>query len=366
MIYKICLFALAFFLQFTLPPNIASADAPFNIGVVVPLTGPTADYGIAIQNSINLAVKDRPELFADIKFNYEDAQGNPSNAVSAFNKLLAANQMKISLTWGVAFCKALAPIAEGRKVPLVGLCLDPTAASNRRYVLRFKNTTDEIMATQAKYLLKNGVKKIGLIQSEHPYFEELTEALQRNLLEGQTLTIIDQVPTTQLDLRPSILKIKNKLSDYDSVGVFLWIGQVANFYRQLKELSINLPTFGSDLFESISEIKAANGLMDGIPFSGIEIRPEFIKRYKAIYHSESQLAFGAPAYEFAITVGELFGKNSANLSAEEIVNKFSLVSPRPGVAAGPYKYINDSKVGQYFQFPIVIKKIKGDAFEIAQ
>ena len=45
----------------------------FQVGLVLPLTGPAADYGVAIKNCIDLAIKDRPELFTNIKFNYEDA-----------------------------------------------------------------------------------------------------------------------------------------------------------------------------------------------------------------------------------------------------------------------------------------------------
>ena len=292
MIPKFLKLSITGFFIFFINLGVSNADEIFDVGVVIPLTGPVADYGIAIQNSINLAIQDRPELFSNIKFHFEDAQGGTANAVSAFNKLLSTDQMKISVTFGVAFCKALAPIAESRKMPLVGLCLDPTVAANRHYVLRFKNTTDEVMAEQTKYLLRHGVKRIGLIKSEHPYFEELTAALRRNLLGGQTLTIIDEVPADQMDLHTSILKLKSRQNEFDSVGIFLWVGQLSTFYRQLKALSFEVPTFGSDLFESISEIRASDGLMDGVPFSGIDVKPEFIERYKMAYHSESQLAFG--------------------------------------------------------------------------
>ena len=82
--------------------------------------------------------------------------------------------------------------------------------------------------------------------------------------------------------------------------------------------------------------------------------------------NESQLAFAAPAYELAMTLGVLFNGERGNLSGDQIVNKFSSVAERQGVAAGPYRYINDSKTGQYFQFPIVVKKIVGNNFEAIQ
>jgi ABC-type branched-subunit amino acid transport system substrate-binding protein len=337
---------------------------PFKVGLVLPLTGVAADYGVAIKNNIDLAIKDRPELFTNIHFQYEDAAFDPRTAVTSLNKLINSDHVNLTVTWGVAFCKALAPIAESKKKPLVGICLDPGIATNKRYVLRFKNTTDEIMRAQADYLLNRGVKNIGLLVAEHPYLEEVTLALERNLLPGQTVTIIDRIPNTEMDLRTHIVKLKQNSKKFDSIGVFLFAGQIATFYRQAHDLKFTTPTFGTDFFESLSEIEASKGTMEGATFTSIDIKEPFLKRYKETFHNESQLAFGAPAYEFAITVGELFNDKGGELTAEEIIKNFSTVTFREGVASGPYKYVNDAKAGQYFQFPVVVKEIQKNGFKI--
>jgi hypothetical protein len=201
------------------------------------------------------------------------------------------------------------------------------------------------------------------VLGEHPYFEELHEALKRNLEPGQSITILDQIPITQMDLKPSLLKIRNHRNDFDSLGVFLWIGQVSSFYRQMKEIALTIPTFGTDVFESVSEIKASNGQLEGIHFSGLDIKQEYVDRYSQAYKNESQLSFGSAAYEFATTVGELLNQDGDKLTAEEIIGKFSTVSSKQGTASGPYNYVNDPKVGQYFRFPLAIKEIAGDGFK---
>lgn len=345
----------------------AWAQTNFRIGAVLPLTGTAADYGVAIKNGIELARRDRPDLFSNLGFVFEDAAFDPKVAVAGFKRLFEQERVSLALTWGVAFCKALAPIAEANKIPLVGICLDPSVAVNRRYVLRFKNTIDEVMGVQAKFLHNQGLKRIGLILAEHPYLEEAKEALIRGLNVGQTVEILDELPSQEMDLRSFILKISRRKNEFDVLGVFLYPGQIASFYKQSKELGFKMLSFGTDFFESLSEIKASNGLMEGVPFASIEIRDSFIQRYKSLFHNESQIAFGAPAYEFALTIGELFNSlKHQRLSADEIVRKFSEVSPTEGVAAGPYRYVNSPSAGQYFQFPIVIKKIVGEGFVVVR
>lgn len=340
----------------------AHADEPFEIGLVLPLTGPAADYGLAIRNSIELAQKDKPELFTNLRFHYQDAQYDPTTAITAMNKLIASDKVDLLVTWGLSFCKALAPIAESRKMPLIGICGDPKMGAGRHYALRFKNKNDEIMRAQAEYLNRQGVKRIGLLLADHPYLEEAMEALQRNLQPGQTLEIIDRLPSSEPDLRTNLLKLQNRRADFDAIGVLLYVGQISTFYRQAREMKIELNTFGSDFFESLSEVHASGGAMEGKVFASIKIKPDFIKRYKAAFHNESQLSFAAPAYEFAIVVGELFNAGGRKMSADEIMKSFSSVSFREGTASGPYKYVNDPLTGQYFQFPVTMKKISGDTF----
>ncbi len=342
----------------------AQPSNPFRVGLILPLSGAAADYGTAIRNCIELAKEDNPELFRNIAFQFEDVGYDSKTAVTALNKLIDADAVNLSVTWGVQFCKALAPIAESRKAPLVGICLDPTIAANKNYILRFKNTTDEIMRGQAEYLHAHGVKRIGVLLAEHPYLEESFQALQRSLQPGQTLAILDRLPNNQMDLRTNIAKIMKRKAEFDSIGVFLFVGQISAFYRQARDLSFDIPTFGTDFFESVSEIQAGHGTMNGAVFTSIRIKDDFVARYRTRFHNESQLAFGAPAYEFAVTVAALFHERGGAVTAEEIMKSFSTVEPHEGDAAGPYQFVNDPGAGRYFRFPVVVKKISGEKFEI--
>jgi len=335
---------------------------PFRIGFVVPLSGPTADFGFAIQSCVDLARRDRPELFTNVRFLFEDVAADPKTAISAFRKLVDAEKVDITVVWGVTFCKAISPLAETLKTPMIGLCLDQGIAIGRHYVIRFANTLDEIMGFQAGWLSDRGLKKIGILQAEHPYLEELTQAFKRNLRQGQTFELIDRILNTDMDQRSQILKIIRRKGDFDAIGALLAPGQVSTFHRQARTLGLSLPMFGSNFSESSTEIAASNGAMNNLVFSSIAVKESFVKRYQGRFNRENALGFGAAAYEFAMTAGELFNKNSAKLSPSEVVRRMASVGPRDGVAAGPYRYVNTPSTGQYFQFPVSIKKIQDGHF----
>ena len=335
---------------------------PFRIGFVVPLSGPTADFGFAIQSCVDLARRDRPELFTNVRFLFEDVAADPKTAISAFRKLVDAEKVDITVVWGVTFCKAISPLAETLKTPMIGLCLDQGIAIGRHYVIRFANTLDEIMGFQAGWLSDRGLKKIGILQAEHPYLEELTQAFKRNLRQGQTFELIDRILNTDMDQRSQILKIIRRKGDFDAIGALLAPGQVSTFHRQARTLGLSLPIFGSNFSESSTEIAASNGAMNNLVFSSIAVKESFVKRYQGRFNRENALGFGAAAYEFAMTAGELFNKNSAKLSPSEVVRRMASVGPRDGVAAGPYRYVNTPSTGQYFQFPVTIKKIQDGHF----
>ncbi len=67
---------------------------PFRTGVIIPLTGPLAEYGGAISNGITLARETRPELFSSCEFTIEDSAYKTTQALSAFHNAADYRQGK--------------------------------------------------------------------------------------------------------------------------------------------------------------------------------------------------------------------------------------------------------------------------------
>lgn len=341
------------------------AEAPrFKIGLILPLSGPAADYGQSIENCIQLAREDFPDLFSNIKFIFEDAQHDPSLAISSFRKLTNIDKVDLIYTWGVPFCKVLAPIAEAGKVPLVGQCINQDSSAGRKYVVRFMNYTDEYLKTQVEYLRSKRIFKIGVVLAEHPYLEEMYAALRRNLLSGQSVEVVDSYQINDSDLRTSITRLKS--SDYDAVGVFLYPGQIAQFYRQAREQQLQLPTFGTNFFESVSELRLARGAMEGAIYANNTVEEGFAERYLKRFHNISQLGFGALGYEFSLLIGRLFNKMDSGSGRASVLDRLTGVARQRGSAAGPFEFRKSTIAGQYFYFPIAVKQVHNDRFVVLQ
>jgi ABC-type branched-subunit amino acid transport system substrate-binding protein len=251
-------------------------------------------------------------------------------------------------------------MAASRRVLYAAECVDPTVAVKRPYTFRLLNYADEYMEKQVEYLRKKNLKKIALLLTDNGYLHTMTEGLKRVLPPDFSLTLIDNLPATTMDLRTSISKIRS--GNYDVVAVFLSVGQIAAFYRQARELHLEKPTFGTNWFESVNEIKNAHGAMDGAVLANNAIKPDFVERYSKQFGIATALNFGAPAYEFAMIVGEAVSTHSSHLTADEFLKQLSTLGTRPGVAIGPYTFLDHPKVGKYFKLPIVNKTIKGEVF----
>ncbi|MBN8551090.1 MAG: ABC transporter substrate-binding protein, partial [Deltaproteobacteria bacterium] len=340
-------------------PSLYAED--FVVGGVLPLTGPTADYGQAMVNSITLAREEHPELFSRLKFVFEDAQYSNSLAVTAFQKLRTQDRAEMIYTWGVGFCQALAPLAEQDKLPTVGQCIDPDSSRGKTFFIRFMNPVGDYLSLQTQYLAFRNAKNIGVVLADSSYLELMVKSLESSLLPGQHLEIIQRYSVNNMDLRDSLAKIRNR--KFDAVGVFLSAGQISSFYKLRSQQKIEVPTFGTNFFESLSEVQSANELMDGAVYVNNIVDPGFSARYEKRFGMATQLAFGAPAYEFALQLARLTqGEAPGQIGGISILQKLKNLGRIDVSSAGPYKFETSSDAGGFFAFPLSVKMVCGNSF----
>lgn len=347
--------ALFMMLEVFLP---CSAVAEFRVGLILPLTGPATEYGLSMKNSIELARLDNPKNFEKISYLLEDSKNDAKTAVSAFQKLVLRDKIQLLYIWGVAPCAAVLPLADIHKVPTIAQCYDERASAGRKYVIRFMNKTEDYMRVLTAALKAEGKERIGVILSETPFIEEMFEGFQRALQNGQKIDLVGRFHLSETDMRVAVSKLKN--SKNDSLAVLLALGQVAAFFRQAREQNLNLPAYGTISFESGTEIRSAEGALEGAKFAGNVIRESYRDRYRERFSTESQLSFGALAYEFSRLVGELFS-TEREWTANQILDGFRLRDDRLGVAVPWMRFVGggESNEGEHFEFPLEMRKVSG-------
>lgn len=325
---------------------------PLRIGVIVPLTGGLSEYGAAFRNGVNLAEAEDKDMSRKVRFLFEDSQYDNRLALTAFNKLSGPGGCTASFVWGSGPSESLAPLAQRRGYPLITIG-EHTAALGRPSVITFTNPSVQFSSPLAKVLQMRGYRRIALVMTQITYFETLASNLKETLLPGQELSVISLHQPTDNDFKTTIARLR--AAKPDALGVLLSSGQVSQFYRQLEAQNLKLPTFGSDIFESSTEIQQSGPGMNGALYAHNLAREDFRDRYISAYHSDAQLPTASRGYDFANLIA-VAAESLKAVSGDNLLRSLEQMPPQRG-ASGEYKFVNSPVYGKYFEFPVVVKEI---------
>lgn len=343
-------------LSFFALPLYAEEQTKFKVGVIAPLSGALTEYGLASKNGIETAIAEHPEYFKNIQFIFEDSQWDAKTALNAFIKLTQADKVNLVYNWGTPTSEALAPVARRVKVPLLSMSSDERITFNNDFTIRTLNKAEDFSRKLANYINMSTHRKIGVIMADNSYVRGLFNGLKKYLSKDIHIEEIASYPIQEQDFKSGIVKIR--LKKYDYIGVFLISGQISSFYKQLRQQGVKTPTFGTDFFESSTEIKFAEGGMEGAIYPHLGVSSDFYQRYVAKYNNDYQIAFAGNAYDMAMVMGNLFADSkSLNLSSAEIVDKFKIVSNVSGIG-GVFSFLNTPENGPYFHYDVQLKIIE--------
>jgi len=139
--------ALAILLVVTYINQTRKESKEIKIGVILPLTGPSALMGETAKNGLLLAQEKINKTGVingkDLKLIFEDGLADPKTSVSAFNKLVNLDKVKIVIITHSSVGLALAPIADKKKIILLVHASHPKITSSSAYVFRHSNVADQ-------------------------------------------------------------------------------------------------------------------------------------------------------------------------------------------------------------------------------
>jgi ABC-type branched-subunit amino acid transport system substrate-binding protein len=347
-------------LHFLFVSPLAFADTVLRVGINIPLTGPLAHYGQAVINGIELAREESADDFRKIDFSIDDNQYDGRIAVSAFQKHRNIDAVDLEFVWGDIPSLAVAPVAEKTRVPTLAVFTETT--DEYRYVIRFLSSHFQYTKAMAEHLHRRGVKDIALIHSQSPYDTNHSNSFALALRPDQSLTVLGSVLPAEEDFRPLILRARKQSFQY--LGLYIYPTQVATFFRQARELQLQLPVFGADAFESRSIIRQAHGGMENAIYASHHVEESFRTRYVTRYRDDAYISYAANAFEFAKTLVRVRRiLEGRSISSEHILAAFSNLPKLHGVL-GAYHYTRPEHDGAHFSFPIVIQQIKGETSEV--
>lgn len=161
------------------PPG-GGADAPINVAILLPLSGPNAGVGNALLNAAQMALFDVGGQ--NLVLWPKDTEGTPEGAVRAVE---AALQDGVELILGPLFSgsvRAAAELARERGIGLVAFSNDRSVAGNGVFLMGFmpEQQVDRVV----DFARTQGISRFAALLPETPFGATVEDALRAAMLRG--------------------------------------------------------------------------------------------------------------------------------------------------------------------------------------
>ena len=278
------------------------------IGAILPLSGDAAQYGEWSRNGINLAIKEINSMGGiknkEIEVIFEDDSAEPKKGISAINKLININKVKVILgPLPSAVTLAVAPICENNRILMMSSSSNPKITHAGDYIFRNWPSDDFEGSAMAKYAIKKEFNNIAILHINNEYGLGVANIFQNeySTLGGKVL-IIESYQQGSFDMRAQITKIKKYTPD----AIYL-IGHAkenGHVIKQINDLKVNTQILGTVGIESPDLINIAGKSAEGIIYTAPTFDPKsadpvikpFQDAYMKKYGNESNI-FAAIFYD---------------------------------------------------------------------
>jgi len=295
-----------------------TTDEVIKIGVILPLTGPGEEYGVASKNGIELAVEQINAIGGingrKIEVVYEDDKCNPKDGLTALNKLVSLENIKVVIG---AICSGVV-LGIAPEVQKDNLLVISSGASNPEisdYPNIFRNWPSD--AAQGEFLTKLaqeklGIKKAAIIYINNDYGVVLKNLFKKEFEKIGQVVAEEAIPDTMNDARTQLLKIK--ASNPDAIFLFTYAKQMGIILKQSQELKINKQFLGGEGTKDQTVIdvagSGAEGLIGLTPSMILsQVRNNFFTDFQSKYNEEPGLT-GDTAYDIPFLLKEAMNKCS--------------------------------------------------------
>lgn len=307
--------------------NSGAAGGTFKIGVIGPLTGPAASYGIAVQNGADLAVK---EINAAggvngimLESNAQDDEHDPQKSVNAYNTLKDWGAQVIVGSTTSDPCIAVAAETSNDNMFQItpsGSAVECVAPEN---VFRVCFADPDQGTASAVYIGENKLAtKIAVIyDSSTTYSSGIREAFVKEAASQGLEIVADEAFTADNATDFSVQLDKAKEAGAELVFLPIYYQEASVILKQAKDKSFAPIFFGCDGMDGILTVKnfdtsLAEGLMLLTPFSTTEDSSKaFTEAYVAAYGIEPN-QFAADSYDAVYAIKAAIEKSGIAADAD--------------------------------------------------
>lgn len=329
-------------------------EGVIKIGAILPLTGELASLGQSGKNGALLAFQNlTSEQQKKIQLLFEDDQFDPKNTISAFNKLISIDKVDVLICLASGPCNAIAPLAEGQKVPLIAIASDPKIQKDKNFVVRLEIAPSEEVKVLINYIESKKYKRLASIVALQDGILASYDYLLKDERYSAIEVFSEKVKPDEKDYRTIIAKIISEKPDVILVG--LLPGFAGDFGKQARTLGYEGDFIGLNFLEGDETLSSAQGTLDGIVFTTRkEPQGWFTDLYKRAY-GETLGPASPGLYDSIMLIAR--GLDKGKISNVEIAGYLNSIKDYKG-ALGVFSSTNTHE----FTLPIMLKTVKNGKF----
>ncbi len=219
----------------------AAAQNPVKIGVVVPMTGPSAAVGREVVAGAKLYIQQHGGTIAGQKTELiiRDDAGVPDNGKRLAQELIVNDKVNFLGAGATPTAMAMAPLATEAKVATVVMVSGTSVLTERSpYFVRTSFTIGQQSGIIADWAVQNGSKKAVVLVNDWTPGTEASKVFEQHFIQGggQVLDTL-RVPLANPDFSPFLQRGRDLQPD--TMFVFVPAGQAGTLARQFAERGLN-------------------------------------------------------------------------------------------------------------------------------
>lgn len=317
------------------------------IGLMMPFSGGSSAMGYGTSKGVELA---KQELAADnIQIIQADSKCDPKAAVDAMNYLIEQGVVAVIGEGCSSATIPAVPIANNARIPLISpSASSPALSIADDYFFRVIASDHFQGRFLAKELYDRGARKVAIFYTNEPYGSGMNVVFRE-----QFESLGGEIAATA-SAEPDVIDIQNKmrtLADANPDALFVAPNSVVSGTAVLqvaRELSMDVPYFGADIFYDNTIISNAPNAVEGLIVSTFPTGSQSFKQaIAAEFQSNEQLYAASQAYDSfealyrAIQMGARTGEEIKNILPEvsfEGVSAFIQFDHNGEISYDQYRY----------------------------
>ena len=211
------------------------AENAVKIGVLLPLSGPLASAGHALEEGIQLASSNNQNKL--VEFIFDDHQYSPAQTITALKKMTDNDKIQALMIFGGPPSMAIKKIVEDKHLPTISFSATLQLEEGNGSIVRIWESANDIASLILEACKKLEAKKIALISTEN----DATLSIKSEILKGIKIApaFEEEITLGEQDFRSLASRIRNAHPDLIISNILA--GQHSQLISKLKEQGIVAP-----------------------------------------------------------------------------------------------------------------------------